>query len=108
MANPNPIGFSGKAGPGRPPGLPNKATQEFRVALNNLLEHVAPKMVEWLEKVAEKDPARALDLMSKLAEYIHPKLSRAEVTGLGGSAIQQEINVTDSGRSKFRQLLGKK
>jgi hypothetical protein len=64
---------------GRPKGIPNKTTIEFKHAVNNLLNYAAPKMVAWLEKIAETDPARALDLMSKLAEYAHPKLARSEV-----------------------------
>jgi hypothetical protein len=66
---------------GKIKGQPNKVTTQFKEALNNLLETAAPSMVEWLEKIAEDDPARALDLVSKLAEYVHPKLARSEIEG---------------------------
>jgi hypothetical protein len=79
------------AGPGRPKGLPNKATVEFKQAVTRLLDHGGPKMIEWLEAVArgniedggktEPDPAKALDLISKLAEYAAPKLARTEIAG---------------------------
>lgn len=66
---------------GRVAGVPNKATSTFKEALNNLLEISAPKMLEWLDRVAIEDPAKALDQMSKLAEYVHPKLARTEHAG---------------------------
>jgi len=59
-------------------------------------------MGRWLTLVAEgdgtdkgqPDPAKALDLLAKLAEFAAPKLSRAEVTGDGGGPIQQAMTVT--------------
>lgn len=85
---------------GRPKGTPNKTTLVFKEALNNLLELAAPQMVEWLERVAKDDPAKALDQIGKLAEYVHPKLGRTEVQPLdrnGNPADQQPINVFING-----------
>lgn len=65
-------------GAGRPKGVQNKVTAEFKVALNNLLELSAPKMADWLEQVAQTDPGKALDQLGRLAEYVHPKLARTE------------------------------
>jgi hypothetical protein len=75
-------------GPGRTKGIPNKATTDFRQAVTNLLNHTQDQMIGWLQEVADRDPGRALDLMAKLAEYAAPKLSRTEVTGPGGGALQ--------------------
>lgn len=66
---------------GRPKGVPNKVTTAFKDTVRMLLEDNAENVSEWLSRVAEKDPARALDLLSKLAEYAAPKLSRVEVAG---------------------------
>lgn len=87
---------TGKKFGGRVAGTPNKVTLEFREALNNLLNFAAPQMVEWLERVAETDPAKALDQMGKLAEYVHPKLGRIEnqITGKDGGPVQVNANVT--------------
>jgi hypothetical protein len=66
---------------------PNKATLEFKESVALLLAHGGPKMVEWLESVADgthdgkPDPGRALDLIAKLAEYAAPKLARTELSG---------------------------
>ena len=65
---------------GRPKGVPNKATMQFKEALNNLLEHSAPSMIEWLGQI--DDPAKRFDILSKFAEYIYPKLGRTEVQPL--------------------------
>lgn len=78
--NPNPTPFKGP-GPGRPAGIPNKATTQFKEALNNLLETAAPDMVTWLGEI--KDPEKRFDVLSKFAEYIYPKLARSEQQFLG-------------------------
>ncbi|MFT4197506.1 MAG: hypothetical protein QM601_06280 [Pseudoxanthomonas sp.] len=64
---------------GRQPGTPNRVTSDIREALKQLLEQAAPKMAGWLERVAAEDPAKALDLALKAAEYAVPKLSRASI-----------------------------
>jgi len=72
---------------GRVAGTPNKATVEFRQTVTRLLEENASNVGKWLAQVAEghgeepPDPAKALDLLSKLAEYAAPKLARTEVAG---------------------------
>lgn len=70
-----------REGAGRPKGVPNKATTEFRETIARVLSDNTENVAKWLEQVAETNPARALDLISKLAEYAAPKLTRAEVVG---------------------------
>jgi len=74
---------------GRVAGTPNKATAEFRVTIAKLLDDNAGNVGRWLTLVAEgdgtdtgrPDPAKALDLLAKLAEFAAPKLNRTEVVG---------------------------
>lgn len=87
---------------GRRPGSPNKATKEFRDTVTRLLSDNAENVAIWLRSVAEgdpdneikADPAKALDLLAKLAEYAAPKLNRTEHTGEGGGAIDHSLSVT--------------
>lgn len=85
-----------RPGAGRPLGSPNRATAEVRAAIAKLMEETAPKMQDWLERVAAEDPARALDIVVKLAEYHIPKLGRIEMMGEGGGPIPVTavVNVT--------------
>lgn len=86
---------------GRPKGTPNKVTAEFRDTVRKLLEDNAENVGRWLSLVAEgdgtengkPDPAKALDLMAKLAEYAAPKLGRVEHTGADGGAIQHGVTL---------------
>ena len=89
---------------GRPKGTPNKATTEFRETVRKLLEDNSANVGRWLTLVAEgdgtdhptgrPDPAKALDLLAKLAEFAAPKLNRTEHTGEGGGPVEQSLTVT--------------
>jgi len=79
---------------GRQAGTPNKATSEFRQTITALLEKNAANVDLWLQRVADgegdvkPDPAKALDLLAKLAEFGAPKLGRTELVGDGGGPIE--------------------
>ena len=84
------------AGPGRPKGIPNKITVEFRDTVRQLLEDNRANVGRWLTLVAEgdgsdnckSDPGKALDLLAKLAEFAAPKLGRVEHVGDGGGPVR--------------------
>lgn len=69
---------------GRPKGTPNRATADVRMAMAQLAEGNIERVQKWLDRVARKDPARALDLFLRLLEYYIPKLQRSEFTGKDG------------------------
>ena len=89
-------GFEAQKGRGRPKGIPNRATTEFRDTIKALLEDNRENVAIWLSDVAngdpkvdrKPDPYRALDMLAKLAEYAAPKLSRTEMTGVDGGPVQ--------------------
>lgn len=93
------------AGPGRPMGSPNKATADARKAIAAFVDSSAPRLLGWLDQVAngmpdhdiKPNPAKAIELVQALAEYHIPKLARTEVSGPDGGAIQ----VTDPARPKL-------
>jgi hypothetical protein len=75
---------------GKPKGALNKDTADLKEALNVLMYENRDKPKEWIEKIAEKDPERALRLLIDLMEYVIPKLARREHTG----DIRQKIETT--------------
>jgi hypothetical protein len=84
---------------GRVAGQPNKATVEFRETVTKLLSDNASNVAVWLAQVADghgevkPDPAKALDMLAKLAEYAAPKLNRTEHTGGDGGPIDHSLTV---------------
>lgn len=76
---------------GRGKGVPNKSTAQIREAYQKLVDDNLDNMKVWLEKVAEDDPNKALDMMLKLSEYFIPKLARQELTGADGKDLFKDI-----------------
>lgn len=64
---------------GRQKGSQNKVTIEFKQALNNLMDMATPKMVEWLTKVADDDPDKALRHVYNFAQFSHPLLAKQDI-----------------------------
>ena len=79
---------------GRVKGTPNKVNREFRETVRKLLDDNADNVGAWIAQVAEghgenkADPAKALDLLAKLAEFAAPKLGRVEHTGKDGGPME--------------------
>ena len=76
---------------GRPVGRKNKKTEAIREAYQKLTEDNLTKMSTWISQVASEDPAKAMDIMIRLSEYIIPKLARQEVTGNDGEDLFKNI-----------------
>jgi hypothetical protein len=76
---------------GRVKGVPNKVTTAFRETIQKLLEDNSENVGKWLKSVAKDDPSKALDLVSKLAEYAAPKLARTELVGDADAPIRTVI-----------------
>ena len=65
-------------GAGRKAGTPNKVNSEAREAITDLVCSNVSKLENWLNKVAEENPAKAFDLVIKMMEFVLPKQSRVE------------------------------
>jgi hypothetical protein len=77
---------------GRPKGSKNKTTNAIREAYQKLTEDNLENMSSWLNEIASQDPAKAMDMMIKLSEYVIPKLARQEVVGNDGEDLFKNIS----------------
>ena len=92
MANPNwTPGNSGNPS-GRPKGSQNEVASEIKQAFAQLLQNNVPQLEEWINRVGERDPAKALEIYTKLSERFVPQLSRQEITGADGKDLFQSVN----------------
>lgn len=64
---------------GRKRGTANVVTRDVKQAIAAFAEGNVHRLREWIERVAETDPAKAADLFIRLLEYHVPKLARSEV-----------------------------
>lgn len=76
---------------GKKPGTQNRKTREIREAYQKLTESNLDNMSLWLAQIASEDPAKAMDLMLRLSEYIIPKLQRQEITGQDGQDLFKDV-----------------
>lgn len=76
---------------GRPKGVPNKTTTDIRKAYQLLTEQNLDNMTTWLSQIAAEDPAKAMDMMIKLSEYVIPKLARQEIVGADGDDLFKNV-----------------
>jgi hypothetical protein len=57
-----------------------------------VFEKLAPEVEAWIREVAAEDPARAVELVLRMAEYFIPKLARAEVIAPEAGPVVVRIN----------------
>lgn len=63
---------------GRKAGIPNKTTGEMKSLITDLVSNNMSTAQEWIDRVAEKDPAKALDILIKMSDFVLPRLSRID------------------------------
>jgi len=82
---------TGKKWGGRQKGTSNKITSELRDTIQGILNTNIEKFPEWIAELALTDPAKAIDANMKLMEYILPKLTRTEISGVNGDPIEVDL-----------------
>lgn len=70
---------TGKKFGGRKKGTPNKSTKETRETFKKVLNDNLDNLDVWLNKVADKNPEKAINILLKISEFIIPKLNKIEV-----------------------------
>ena len=71
---------------GKPKGTLNRATIDFKLGVNKLIEYATPQMTEWLMDIP--DPAKRLEMIYKFAQFGYPLLARTEMVGKDGGDIK--------------------
>jgi uncharacterized protein YjgD (DUF1641 family) len=64
---------------GRKKGTPNKTTKDIRQVYSKLLEDNQDQLQDLFDKVAEKNPQKALELLIKVSEFVIPKLRAVDI-----------------------------
>ena len=64
---------------GRKKNTPNRITKDIKEAYKLLIENNIDKMQGWIDDIAVKDPAKAIQIFCELSEYVVPKLARSEM-----------------------------
>lgn len=81
-----------KGNPGKPKGAVNKINRDIKEAYRLLVEKNLDNLSLWLEKIADKNPEKAILIIKDLSEFVIPRLARQELTGKDGEKIK--FNVT--------------
>jgi hypothetical protein len=77
---------------GRPKGAQNEVAKDIKEAFAQLLQNNVPQLEEWIARVGERDPAKALEIYTKISERFVPQLSRQEITGADGKELFQNVS----------------
>lgn len=64
---------------GRKPGSTNHITKDIKEAFKKLIEDNVDNMTVWLDRIAKKNPDRALKILIDVAPYVVPKLATTEI-----------------------------
>lgn len=80
---------------GRKKGVPNKSTAAIKEAYQKLIEDNLDNLTKWLNTIAEKDPEKAIRILSDLSEYVIPKLARTDLRSEDES-MKPTLNITFS------------
>jgi hypothetical protein len=87
------MGFTSETATGRPKGVGNKSTEAIRTAFADLVSSNLDNMQDWLERTAEDNPAKALQIVSDIAQYSLPKLKQIDSTIDVGDSIINKITI---------------
>ena len=91
-----------KLGKGRPKGSPNRSTEMMKVNLARAVNMGLDFLKEDYQKLREEDPAKALNILTKLMEYSIPKLKSVdmEVKGEINNKIEKITIEIKDGKNK--------
>ncbi len=83
---------TGKKFGGRKKGTPNKTTKEIKEAFEVIVDNNLNNIDEWIKKLADNNPEKAINVILKFAEYVLPKLNKTEYIE---TKDDEYVNMTD-------------
>lgn len=66
---------------GRPVGKPNKTTSEIKEIITKIVGNQLDKLEADLDKLRRTNPAKAVEISTKLIDYVIPKMSKLDIEG---------------------------
>lgn len=78
---------------GRPKGVGNKSTEAIRSSFAMLVEDNLSNMQEWLDRTAQQNPHKALQIISDLAQYSLPKMKQVDNTFDVGDSLINKVTI---------------
>lgn len=75
-------------------GVPNKTTQNARIAIAAFVDANADRLAGWLDEIAAESPKDAFRCLMDVLEYHVPKLARHEVAGDRDNPVQHAVRVS--------------
>jgi hypothetical protein len=95
------------AGIGKAKGTRNTVNQSVREIFQEFVYRNASTAQELYEKVSKKDPAKALQILTNLADFVLPRLARTEVVPSGDPLVSLNP-ITDAAQAAatYASILG--
>lgn len=89
---------TGNRGKGRPKGAANKTTKQAREVLTAIIDGQIPHAQAALDSLRKRDPKGYIDALTKLAEFVLPKLNRTQHAGDDENPLQVNVYIPNNGR----------
>jgi len=70
-----------KGNPGRPKGSPNRSTEMMKRNISRAVNNQLDELKNDLDEIRKKDPVLAIKLITKLMEYVMPKMRAVDMEG---------------------------
>jgi hypothetical protein len=95
------------AGIGRKPGVKNIVTQNVREMFAQFVHNNAANVQVLFDRVAKRDPAKALTIYHNMADFVIPRLARTEVIPSGDPLVSLNP-ITDAAQAAatYASILG--
>lgn len=90
---------------GKPKGALNHTTRDIKEAYQLLIEKNLDNLSKWLNEIAVKDPARAINIILDLSEYVIPKLARSDFNLKNNSGEKVQILFNEICEDDFNERL---